>query len=419
MPNIYKKLALEGGGTKGHIYMGAALELEKLGVLDSLESVAGASVGAIAALLFATGRPISKIQEMYSKMDFKGMAEGGWVDTIMIPHHLRKNYGAYTGQQFHDWFRNIIQEVTGNPDATFEDWHKLKLARPDLKLKDLFVEACNMDTEFNETFSYQSQHHDVPIADAVFASMKFPGFFTPHIIKGHRFFDSGTQRNCPSEIFEKTHGQFDPEVLTIRLDSQNEINYYERGIIPPPKPPKNIFQALGAIIGAATKSQDYTFQNSPYKAHTIFGSTLNAGTLDFDMPKEEQQALVESGKYSVMSYFHKHHPDLTVGKYDPKVLSQLEKYNYPVTITDFNNAVAARKQAKVTAQLATSSTIIGTSTFTLNTSVGPAAPTFTPMRTMQVVSGAESAAMTPANSPTNPSVLTPSVNKPHKKRAKQ
>lgn len=410
---MYKKLALEGGGTKGHIYMGAALELERLGVLDSLESVAGASVGAIAALLFATGKPIIKIQDMYSNMDFKAMAEGGWVDALMIPRHLRKNFGAYTGQQFHDWFRNIIEEVTGNPDASFEHWHKLKLERPELKLKDLFVEACNMDTEFNETFSYESQHRDVPIADAVFASMKFPGFFTPHIIKGHRYFDSGTQRNCPSEIFENRHGQFDPEVLTIRLDSQHEINYYEQGIIPPPKPPRNIFQALGAIIGAATKSQDYAFQNSPYKTHTIFASTLDAGTLDFDMPKEQQQALVESGKYSVMSYFHKNHPELTTGKYDPKILRQLEESNFPATITDFEKAIARSKQVRVAA-----STISLASTSAGASLVGTFSPTFTPLQTMQVATSSTRAANTPPNTPSNSPLSTPApallVNTPRK-----
>jgi len=40
---VYENLSLEGGGTKGHIYMGAALEFEKLGVLQTLQSISGSN----------------------------------------------------------------------------------------------------------------------------------------------------------------------------------------------------------------------------------------------------------------------------------------------------------------------------------------------------------------------------------------
>lgn len=342
---MYKNLALEGGGTKGHIYMGAAVELERLGVLANIESIAGASVGAIAALLFATGWPVKKIQDIYSKMDFEAMAMGNILDKAKVPVNIDTKFGAFKGKAFYNWFKDLIKEATtingkeGNPNTTFREWHALRLANPKLKLKDLFVEACNLETGYNETFSHLSEHADVPIADAVFASMKFPVFFTPFEIKNTLFFDGGTQRNCPSQAFEKRPGEYNAETLSIRLDHQNEINYYEKGIKPPRKRPKNIFQSLAAQFGAATNAQDYNFFSSPYKEHTIFASTLDVGTLDFDLSQAQKDGLLESGKYSVMCYFHQHHPELTAGKYDPKVLKQLEDFGFPTTITEFNEVV--------------------------------------------------------------------------------
>ncbi|MGE3317943.1 MAG: patatin-like phospholipase family protein [Candidatus Berkiella sp.] len=343
---MYKNLALEGGGTKGHIYMGAAVELERLGVLANIDCIAGASVGAIAALLLATGWPVKKIQDIYSKMDFETMAMGNIIDKAKVPFNIDNKFGAFKGKAFYTWFKELIKEATtidgveGDPNTTFRQWHALKEKNPKLKFKDIFVEACNLETGYNETFSHLGEHAEVPIADAIFASMKFPIFFTPFEIKDTLFFDGGTQRNCPSEVFEKNPGEYNPQTLSIRLDHQNEINYYEKGIKPPRKRPKNIFQSLAAQFGAATNAQDYNFFSSPYKSHTIFATTLEVGTLDFDLTQAQKDALFESGQYSVMCYFHQNHPELTVGKYDPKILQQLEEYGFPTTITEFKEVTS-------------------------------------------------------------------------------
>lgn len=339
---IYENLALEGGGTKGHIYIGVALELERLGVLANIKAVAGSSVGAIAALLFATGWPVSKIQERYNKLDFSSMAMGGILDKIKVPVNLMNHFGAFKGQAFYTLFQEIIKEVTGDPNTTFRQWHTLKESKPELKLKDIFVDACNLETRLNETFSHLSEHADVPIVDAVFASMKFPGFFSTHEIKNTLYIDGGTQRNCPSAAFEATQGTFNPKTLSVRLDRQDEINYYEKGIKPDKRRPANLLQAFIAILEAATNSQGFDFKNDPYKKHTIYTTTYKVGTLDFDLTEKQKADLVESGKYGVMCYFHKNHPELTAGKYDPKILAQLEKYDYPLTITDFNSFVSPR-----------------------------------------------------------------------------
>ena len=51
----FRNLVFEGGGVKGIAYAGALKELEKKGLLTSLQRVAGTSAGAITATLLAVG----------------------------------------------------------------------------------------------------------------------------------------------------------------------------------------------------------------------------------------------------------------------------------------------------------------------------------------------------------------------------
>ncbi len=51
----FERLILSGGGAKGAAYLGACLALEKLGRLNDLEIVAGASAGSIIAAFVAVG----------------------------------------------------------------------------------------------------------------------------------------------------------------------------------------------------------------------------------------------------------------------------------------------------------------------------------------------------------------------------
>lgn len=334
----YDFLALEGGGTKGFIDIGVAEELERLGVLQKLKAIAGTSVGAIAALILSTGKPVTEMKKTFLSLDFAKMAQGDWKDTLKTPYTLKTQFGLHDGAAFLALFKRIVKDITGKENTTFEEWHKLKEDNPELGLKDIFVEACNLNIGENETFSYLSKHKDVPIADAIRASMAFPGYFTPHPIKGRLYSDGGIQRNCPSAVFEETPGKYNSRVLTIRLDSKDEIKYYEEGITPPPKKITNALECAMANFTAMTNAQNYEFHRSPYKKHTAFCDTLDVGTLEFDLKQKKIDALIASGQYTIMRYFRENHPEIAkrvYGNDDKVTLKQIKAANYPRFLSDF------------------------------------------------------------------------------------
>lgn len=332
---IYQYAALEGGGAKGYIYLGVARALARMNILDDLIAISGASVGAMGALVLATGWPVEKMEKTFNELKFSEMARGGWWGILTAPFTFLKWFGFHRADPFHQLFKKIIKEVTGDENTTFAQWHQFREKHPELKLKDIFVEACNLNTKLNETFSYKSEHKNVPIADAVRASMGFPVYFSPWKIKGCLYGDGGEQKNCPSDVFEEKTGLFNPKVLSIRLDSLDEIRYFKYGVKPPPTPINNALECTFAHFEAALNAQSRLFFQSPYKDTTVFCDTLDVPTLKFDLDEQIRKALQASGEYGVIRYFQKHHYDVASKSYDKATLNQIERAEHPICFSEF------------------------------------------------------------------------------------
>ncbi|MCS5712232.1 patatin-like phospholipase family protein [Candidatus Berkiella aquae] len=331
----YKYLALEGGGAKGEAYIGMASALEKLGILKDIKAVSGASAGAITALVLATGWNVKRMKDILTELDFETLATGGFLGKLESPLTMIRENGLFDGDGFYHLFKKIIKEITGNENATFEDWHQLRKTRPDLNLKDISVQACNLNTRMNETFAYNTQHKDVPIADAVRASMGFPWYFTPWKIKGCEYADGGIQKNLPSDVFEKQPGVYNPKVLSVKLESFDQIKYFDKGVTPPPKPVDTPLQTTIAVVESMINAQDKLFQQSPYKHATIYCDTLDIGTLQFKMTQDEHKAIRASGEYGTIRYFYNLDPTLVEKHYDRETIEQLKAADFPLCFSEF------------------------------------------------------------------------------------
>ena len=66
----FRNLVFEGGGVKGLAYAGATRVLEERGILKDIQRVAGASAGAINALLMALGYSSDEQLAILKSTDF-------------------------------------------------------------------------------------------------------------------------------------------------------------------------------------------------------------------------------------------------------------------------------------------------------------------------------------------------------------
>lgn len=333
----YKFLALEGGGAKGYVYVGVAQELERLGILPQVEEIAGSSVGAITDLYLASGYTVDQIKQKIFNLDFKNLLLDDHY--VKVPLNWVNKYGFFDANLMHQQFRDIIKEVTGSENTTFEQWHQLKVSRHEKKLKDIIVEACNISTGYNETFSHKTEHKDVPIADAIRASMAFPQVFTPVKIKGCLYNDGGMQNNCPMSVFGNSSGVLKEGTLGICLEDLANIHYYLKGEKPNFKNITSPIQCLESQIEAMLNVQSYYLMTGPYKDKIIYCDTLDAGTLDFALSPEKKEALAASGQYGVMRFMALNHLEMAKQYYSEETLRLLKEADYPLSITEYINYV--------------------------------------------------------------------------------
>lgn len=207
-----KQLAIQGGGAKGAGYPEVVAVLDEQGYLEDVDIVVGASAGAITAFgigLGFNGEQFAQISAKMNFLDFTSVKKNGWA--AHFNGHKAGNvmdllqYGAaFTGDSFHDWATFMVEQILGDPNATFADLHHARMKDP--ALKDMIFKATRYNAKKGEvieqTFSYK-ETPNIRIADAVRASMAFPGAFAPKTVRYKDgkvfgvFADGGILNNYP------------------------------------------------------------------------------------------------------------------------------------------------------------------------------------------------------------------------------
>lgn len=216
----YRNLVFKGGGVRGIAYMGALKELERLGILERIEKVAGSSAGAIAALMVSLRLSADEIKSLFDTLNYSRVPQThaesqsrrllSRIDLTACSQRLIKEFGWYSSDYFYQWLQELIADVTsGSPRVTFADFKKSGY-------RDLYVVVSNMTKHQSEVMSAETTPH-VAVADAVRMSISIPLFFNALRFNGEKFgegdlyVDGGLFENYPLHIFdqlEKTGGIF-------------------------------------------------------------------------------------------------------------------------------------------------------------------------------------------------------------------
>ena len=205
-------LVLSGGGAKGMAHVAVIRELEKNNI--PIDYIAGTSIGAIVAGLYAAGYTTDQMEELFKSDDFYFWSTG----------QIQREYRYY--------FKN------SEPDPT---WLQLSLAKKKEKVKLLpptsLIPAEQMDFAFMELTASTSAacHYDfnqlmIPffcvasdvknnkpvilrsgdLGNAIRASMTVPFYFKPIEIDGNLLFDGGILNNFPTDYMKQI---FKPDII--------------------------------------------------------------------------------------------------------------------------------------------------------------------------------------------------------------
>jgi NTE family protein len=305
-------LVLEGGGVKGIALAGAISVLEEHGY--RFHKVAGTSAGSIVGALIAAGVPGKRLREMMQDLDYRKLQDPpllGRLGYLGAAAQVLLRSGWCRGDYLRSWLGEALEE---RDVRTFAD---LRLADPaaDASLNELpgrnyrFVAMASDIThgrlarlpwDYPERFGRNPD--EVPVVEAVRASMAIPYFFMParcpdHIEGGTAWMvDGGMLSNFPVDVFDRTDdAQPRWPTLGIKLSARpgNGRISDVRGIVTLSK----------AMLSTMTGFYDRIHIARPdVLARTMFVDTSGVKATDFNLSDATAEDLFESGQQAATAF---------------------------------------------------------------------------------------------------------------------
>jgi len=322
----FRNLVFEGGGVKGIAYIGAIEALEEAGILSQIERVAGASAGAITALILSFRLTAQQSIGLLNTLDFAKVP--GDDDSPFVPNFIEddvehltgdlkglfwlwRRFGWHSSHYFYDWLKQTIAgQCSGNPLATFADFQRLGF-------RDLYVVVTNISTHQASIFSAKTTP-DALVADAVRMSMSIPLYFESlqysegTFGQGDYYADGGTILNYPIDLFDASryvdndlffHDGINRETLGCYLFTPDNCPRIR-------KPVTNLLSYFENLIETFLNTQTISLQKRPFDLQrSIPISNQCVVTTDFSIKQGDVKydKLVAGGKTAVINYL-KHYP---------------------------------------------------------------------------------------------------------------
>ena len=312
---------MEGAGIRGIAYTGAIKLLEEKHVLDSLQRIAGTSVGSIVGALLSVGYSADELKDIMFGLkvqtfnDGRGFFIGG-------QRRLRKNFGWYRGERIEEWIANLLQQKTGRSDLTFSALHNLHLQ--DKKYKDLFVTATNLTQQKGETFSWIT-HPQMKISTAVRISVSIPLYFAAvfldengEVVKKPKasgnyqvYVDGGILANYPLQLFDTIrvdaeNGSADSirrnETLGLKVERPEQLDWYKTSTYIAPFRINSFRQYISALYNIVIENLNRNLPYEEEKLKTVYINTNNISPKVRKITIEQKQLLYDNGRTAVTNF---------------------------------------------------------------------------------------------------------------------
>jgi NTE family protein len=295
-------LVLEGGGVKGIALVGAISVLEERGF--SFRRVAGTSAGAIVGALTAAGMPAATMTDVMRDLDYAAFRDTAGLDRLGPVGRALSfvvELGIYEGDHLRKWLTGQLAAhgVTSFRDLRDDD--EGSSAPPGERYRFVAM-ASDISAGCLRRLPWDYHHYDVtpddvPVADAVRASMSIPYYYEPVKLRdttGRQcvLVDGGMLSNFPIDVFDRTDGRRPRwPTLGIKLSARPEsIGRAVRDV-------GNVVSMGYALVSTMMSFHDQMHIDDPdVLSRTIFVDTMGVSPIDFDIDEGTRQALYDNGR---------------------------------------------------------------------------------------------------------------------------
>ena len=249
---MFVNLALEGGGIKGLVYVGALKCLEDHGI--NVFQASGSSVGALFAGLIIAGYRSSEIAAEIEKIDFDSLLKKNSILTAI------KSLGMNNIESLETEIDKLLAKKNKYTFADVKYGHDylLKIIVTGYKTREMYI----MPNDFIKmNLTPESQK----ISKAIAMSCSMPGLYSIYKYKDKLFGDGGLVNNLPINVLNN-----DLPIIALRVKGDNKL---------------------------VSNSNDIT-----KGVHIININTLGIKTIDFKKGIERRKDLYISGYNSVRRY---------------------------------------------------------------------------------------------------------------------
>src|SRR5574344_279657 len=251
----------------------------------NIKSYAGSSVGAVFAAFAALECSYEEFQQLFEDVNFDLFKD--------VSFNITKNFAISKGEYFLNWIRNGIEKkyyqdkyIKGeNAPVTFKDIEK-----------DFFVITSNINGCEPFIFSKYTTP-DFEVAQAVRISTALPGLLEPIEYDKNVLIDGDMMKSWPMWRISDILCPNDCRVVEFRLEGAKEWNNA-----------KNIIEYFNAVFATMSNfATDYimeTYQPKD-KFDYIKIDTDHILPVQFTLPKDEREKLIELGYQTTKEYFTK------------------------------------------------------------------------------------------------------------------
>jgi len=183
---IMKNLVLSAGGIRGIAHIGALYALNELGMLHTIDTFAGTSVGALVVSLYVVGYSPSEIYDFIRMFDMDKIKN---VSILNI-----ENYGLDSGSKMEYVIRKLISAKGLAEDITLKELY-------DLKKKKIIMAVTNVNAMDIEYISYDT-HPNLSLVKAIRMSTCIPFMYTPISYNDCLYIDGGCIDDYPIHLFD-------------------------------------------------------------------------------------------------------------------------------------------------------------------------------------------------------------------------
>lgn len=267
-----EELSIAGGGVKGYAYLGALLQLERLGLLCNLKRISGVSIGSLFASAIVIGYKMDELTEYVFNYDISQIK-----DIDITGFIKRKSF--LKGEKYKNFIIEIIEKKVDKNITLGELYEKTKI--------ELIVAVICVNDRSLKYISYQTDP-ELDLVTLILMSSAIPGFLPPVSYNNKLYLDGGILDNNPVRCLSS-------DALGI-CQKSNKKKDKDIDVM-------NIFNFFSIILHILYSS----IQNNIKKSHSnwIEVDNCDVDVLGFNINKDIKLSLIQKGIKAVDEFIHK------------------------------------------------------------------------------------------------------------------